>query len=213
MAADDPADPSKAPLIKALGDGAKQDGADTKDRSQALAPEVLSGGADAVDAARQTLDIDFGRLLEMAARGKAAEDGLVRAREALELREQFEAQRVKHFRDIMQTVIDAKKQDPDEIDRRESNSHRRSLTSLIALMAMGCAYAVFHLASKETTNIVALGIMSGITMVALAFTGVLASGGALSPKLVLNVIRAATGQPEQKSAKTSNRKSSGGRKK
>lgn len=147
--------------------------------SKTVVAEVMSGDVDASNAARQVLDINFDALIKLASQGKAVEDGLLLAERALELRRKYEDQRVENFRAITQAVIAAKKEDPDEIDRLETNKFRRGLMSIVALCAMAFTAATIGV-GVSGGSIAAFGGLLSLTTLSLIMLAVLATGGQLT---------------------------------
>lgn len=148
-----------------------------------------SASPEAVDAAHFALDINFNALLEVAARGKQVEDGLALVRQVLELRSEAEAQRVKHFREVTQAVIDAKTRDPDEVERRESAKFRRGLMAMVGIS--GLLFGVGSvIVGGVGGNIIAFSVLSALSVICLTYTVILASGGVLTPRNVQPIITA-----------------------
>lgn len=176
--------------------GERNDDDDQESGSLALPePEVLPPDTDPVNIARLTLDVSFEALLKVAERGKQVEDGLTLAERVLELRERAEGQRIKHLRETMSLVLEAKLKDPDEIDRRESEKFRRGLMAFVALIAAGTTAGCIVIAALGG-SIVGLGVLAGIATMSIAFTAALASGQVLTPRNLVAIMRGALGRQE-----------------
>lgn len=171
--------------------------ADTKDDKEetGLATakvEVLT--AEVVEAAKQLGgQIQINILLQQVAAKSLNTEELVKQSKALiELAEQDAQARLRVFKDTAAAVIEAKRNDPDEIDKRKHNGLRRGLKMVLAaatLISLGGGIAVVIAGG----SVVLAGLLLVIGAVGLAMLGPLASGESMSPSDVVQLVNAVKG--------------------
>ena len=107
----------------------------------------------------------------------------------IRLAERYEDHRIKTFQARTQAIIDAKANDPDEIEKRSNNRVRRQLKVVIA----GCAITGIGGAIVSAVigaSMVVTGLMASVGVVSLAMLGPLASGESISSTDVVRMVNA-----------------------
>lgn len=167
----------------------------TEPQQSALIPEILGSGSDPAGVAERTLDVDINRLLELAARGKEAENGITLAQQALDLRSRSDEQRVRHMREMMEAVIDAKTRDPDEKERRETAKFRRGLTSMLGLSGIVSLVFLYRVATTSG-SLPGMFLFTGLSLFCLAVTALFASGATITVRTIQGLIKTAFVAPQ-----------------
>lgn len=108
---------------------------------------------------------------------------------AIELSRKYEDHRLDTFRARTRAIIDAKENDPDEIEKRLNNRTRRQLKGVIATCAVvGIAGALVSAAVGG--GIVITGLLAAFAGVSIAMSGPLASGESISSTDVVRMVQA-----------------------
>lgn len=131
-------------------------------------------------------------LQQVAARAPSTDDLVKQSKALIELAEQDAQARVRIFKETAAAVIDAKRNDPDEIDKRRHNGLRRGLKMVLAgatILALGGGIA----AVIGGGSVVLAGLLLVIGAVGLAMLGPLASGESMSTNDVVQLVNAVKG--------------------
>ena len=158
--------------------------------------------------------ININILLQQVTEKEESPDRALEHADALiKLSERYEEHRLKTFQARTQAIIDAKANDPDEIEKRSNNRVRRQLKVVIA----GCAITGIGGAMVSAVigaSMVVTGLMASIGVVSIAMLGPLASGESISSTDVVRMVNA-IGDLFGKAGRSSNdraRRSNGKRK-
>lgn len=117
------------------------------------------------------------------------ETALQHAEAVMELSRKYEEHRISAFRERTQAVIDVKKRDPDEVEKRLNNRIRRVLKWAIAACAItGIGGAVLSAAAGG--GIVLTGLLALVGVVSIVMSGPLASGESISSSDAIRMVRA-----------------------
>lgn len=134
--------------------------------------------------------ININILLQQVTEKEASPDRALGHADALiKLSERYEEHRLKTFQARTQAIIDAKANDPDEIEKRSNNRVRRQLKVVIA----GCAITGIGGAMVSAVigaSMVVTGLMASIGVVSIAMLGPLASGESISSTDVVRMVNA-----------------------
>jgi hypothetical protein len=151
--------------------------------------------AEVVEAAKQLSvgQININILLpQIAAKANEPEEALRQTRALLELSEQDAQVRLRIFKETTAAIIDAKRNDPDEIDKRKHNRLRRGLKIVLAIATLvtllGGIGGVVNGASVVLT-----GLLLVIGVVGIAMLGPLSVGESMSPNDVVQLVNAVKG--------------------
>lgn len=108
---------------------------------------------------------------------------------ALAAAEKWEQKRLQIFRDQVAAVIEAKTNDPDEVEKRQNNRIRRWLKALIGLVAVFAVGGGVWVASLGGSIVVATLLLL-VGVVSIAMLGPLASGESVSAADMVQIILA-----------------------
>ena len=126
---------------------------------------------------------------KVAERTQSPEMALQYVETAIELSKKYEDHRLDTFRARTQAIIEAKKNDPDEIEKRLNNRIRRVLKGVIAVCAIaGIVGALVSVAVGG--GIVITGLLAVFAGVSIAMSGPLASGESISSNDVVRMVQA-----------------------
>ena len=128
-------------------------------------------------------------LQQVTEKEKNPDRALEHADALIRLSERYEDHRIKTFQARTQAIIDAKANDPDEIEKRSNNRVRRQLKAVIA----GCAITGIGGAIVSAVigaSMVVTGLMASVGVVSIAMLGPLASGESISSTDVVRMVNA-----------------------
>ena len=126
---------------------------------------------------------------KFAEKTRSPETALQHVEAAIELSKKYEDHRLDTLRARTRAIIDAKENDPDEIEKRSNNRTRRLLKGVIAVCALaGIAGALVSAAVGG--GIVITGLLAAIAGVSIAMSGPLASGESISSTDVVRMVQA-----------------------
>ena len=126
---------------------------------------------------------------KVAEKTQSPETTLQHVETVIELSKKYEDHRLDTFRARTQAIIDAKENDPDEIEKRLNNRTRRLLKGVIAVCAIaGVAGALVSAAVGG--GIVITGLLAAFAGVSIAMLGPLASGESISSTDVVRMVQA-----------------------
>ena len=128
-------------------------------------------------------------LQQVTEKEKNPDRALEHADALIRLSERYEDHRIKTFQARTQAIIDAKANDPDEIEKRSNNRVRRQLKTVIA----GCAITGIGGAIVSAVigaSMVVTGLMASVGVVSIAMLGPLASGESISSTDVVRMVNA-----------------------
>lgn len=131
-------------------------------------------------------------LQQVIAKAESPDRALEHADASIRLSERYEDHRIKTFQARTQAIIDAKTNDPDEIEKRSNNRVRRQLKAVIA----GCAITGIGGAVVSAVigaSMVVTGLMASVGVVSIAMLGPLASGESISSTDVVRMVNAIGG--------------------
>ena len=150
-----------------------------------LVPEIVEASTDEGGA-----QININILLQQIAERTEDPDKVTQHfKTIIDLSKQYEEHRLEVFRARTQALIDAKKNDPDEIEKRLNNLTRRKLKGVIGACAIaGIAGALVTVIIGS--GIVVTGLLGIVGVVAIAMSGPLASGESISSRDVVRMVRA-----------------------
>ena len=150
-----------------------------------LAPEIVEALKIEGDA-----QININILIrQVAEKTKNSEEALQHVEAVIELSKKYEDHRLDTFRARTQAIIDAKENDPDEIEKRLNNRTRRLLKGVIAVCALaGIAGAL--VSAIVGGGIVITGLLAAFASVSIAMSGPLASGESISSSDVVRMVQA-----------------------
>lgn len=157
-----------------------------KTTGDVLLPEI-------VEAIRQEgtrVDVNV-LLVQLVSKVENPNDIITQSERLLEVAQKFEDHRVANFTKMAHAVIEAKKLDPDEVDKRRNNRARRALKLTVAgVLVVAVAGAVTS--TILGGGIVVTGLFVIIGALALAMAGPLATGESMSPTDVVRIVGAFT---------------------
>lgn len=171
------------PMVKLADD--PPDRLQKAEDGQVLAPEI-------VEAVRGETggQININILLQQVTEKEESPDRALKHADALiKLSERYEEHRLKTFQARTRAIMEAKANDPDEIEKRSNNRVRRQLKAVIA----GCAVAgVVGAISSAVVGapIVITGLLGVFGVVSVAMLGPLASGESISSNDVVRMVNA-----------------------
>lgn len=153
------------------------------DEGQVLASEIVE--AVKSEAGGQ---ININVLLQQVIEKEESPDrALAHADALIRLSERYEEHRIKMFQTRIQAIIDAKANDPDEIEKRSNNRVRRRLNAVIA----GCAIAGIGgavVSAAMGASMVVTGLMACVGVVLMTMLGLLASGESISSTDIVRMV-------------------------
>lgn len=149
-----------------------------------VVPELL----EAIQEGEGRIDVNV-ILVQLSQKAEDPDAFIEKAERVLTVTERFEQQRVENFRRMAEAVIEAKRADPDEVDKRRNNRARRALKFTVAgAMVVAVIGAVINAAVGG--GIVLTGLFVIVGTLALAMAGPLATGESLSPADVVRIVTA-----------------------
>lgn len=130
------------------------------------------------------------------AKAKTPEQTIMLAREAMKVSAEYEEMRTQLFERRTNAIVEYKRKDPEEIEKRKSNSVRRFIKICVSsAMLMGVVTTlVSMILGGLTPSCVAVSILLiGFSIFALAQSGPMASGESVSSNDIVRIIKAFTG--------------------
>lgn len=127
-------------------------------------------------------------VINLTQKSESTEETVESVRQTLEVLREWERFELDTFKERTDAVIDAKRRDPDEIEKRKNNGVRRGLKWCVAGLAVAClAGTVWAAVAGLTVVATVLGIVTGLAVAGLI---VLASGESVSASDVVKIFNA-----------------------
>jgi hypothetical protein len=168
-------------------------------RSPANRNEHQGGDLDATDVALDAMrnsiaDVSGEKLLEAAHFLDASPHKDIKAdayTRVLEAQKSLEEHRGTLFIQVTQAATEAKNQSPEIYERRLQARTRANLGVLVGVGGIGALGSTAQLVISGG-NLLGIGLMSGLTVLLMTYAAILASGGVLTARSVLSLIRQAS---------------------
>lgn len=134
--------------------------------------------------------IDVNVLLRVVVeKAQAPEVAIESAKAMLDIAERFEDHAIRSFQKQVAAVIEAKRTDPDEVEKRRNNRARRFLKYVVAGLAVGGVIGAIAAIASGAGVVVSGGLLC-VGAVGLACLAPLASGESVSSNDVVRIIEA-----------------------